>query len=660
MKLLFRVKLKYFLTGTFLSLLLFLIFGFGGVNQAKAEISVDNSLFMNFPTTQNFTVGTCDNRVLVAIYSVYDYTPVNSLTYNGVAMTQIHDGGYSYHHGHYRVFILTNPASGTHNFVVNSNGGGSLGVVSLCGVDQTTPIADAQYFDNTYEVDFITTLAEGKSVFGISYSNFSNGEIGTYSYAQGTRLGYTGQDTTGVALYTATSSNNYLAHSFSGRNGGYKDYGFIAFNQNIPPPFATTYWAGVGSQYLKKNKENSVPIYYNFCNKYDDIKKLTFSFQPIRFGINKYTDIVIKDKSDFIGPQKCSGIYYAKITPTNQFSPSTGTLDAGISFVAELYDGTFKSMNVSIPYTTEGSTENYLENAIVEPLIVDMDTSTQTDLYFNYNFTGLTTSTTTVCAFYTNAGDSTDCTEIPADQPQGYGVIRINNPQVIDTVHVGFHAVELDMFSEVKSIIFFSKTSTIIGQYRASSSLGMIFGNKTAHDLACSPADWSEADSANWFNMIRLKCVTFESTIDLFMTTTQGLSNLVENSVNGFGAVLGNLFPFNIPYNIVKSFQDSKAELPLPLIYFDQFDSNNAISIKIPKEWAGGETDLIVPVFGKTVIAPENTPAGNFFDGIRAFSVYSIWFLYIRYMWEFAKKVKDEVYPEGSTDHFYFKKEVND
>lgn len=216
---------------------IFILTGFFFTKPVKAAISVDNYFFMSDPNnwTQNFTVGTCDNRVLLAIYATYDDTAVNSLSYGGVAMTQIHDGGYSYHHGHYRMFILTNPASGTHNFVVNAGWDiASWGVVSLCGVDQTTPIANAQYFDNVYNSNFTTTLPEGNSVFGIGYVNFGGGDFGTYSYTQGTILNHVEQSWTGVALYTAQTSNNYLAHNFSSGNGMYKDYGFIAFNSGTP------------------------------------------------------------------------------------------------------------------------------------------------------------------------------------------------------------------------------------------------------------------------------------------------------------------------------------------------------------------------------------------------------------------------------------------
>lgn len=661
MKLLYKIKLKSFLTGSILLAGLFLFIGFGGIRNAKAEMTV-STLTLNSNWTSITLPSHSDKSVIICSIGT-NYYGAFSFTLNGKnssSLTAVSDNyGERYNIIQYLDDIPIN--EGVYSLAIHAESPVYTHTCFLVdGVNKTDLIAstvsgtvDSSVKENNILLTFIASRNNGSGYTGtaIGSSNFTVVDSFTHNGLLGWAVGY--------KIATSTTWESTFTEAGAGALNNWRAV-IVELNAYTPPPIGTAYWAGVGSQRLHIDKTNKVPIYYNFCSNYNDIKRVDFVFQPKDFFINSYTENIIKDKTIFIGPQNCSGMYYATINPEKYFSPTTGTLaDEYIGFFVTLNDESNKIVPVYIPYTTEGSSLNYIENGIIEPLVIDIDNTTSTDFYFNYDFTGLTSTSTEVCAFFNMFGDSDNCTTIAGDKPQGYGIINIPNLSRIDNVYWGFHSSKLDLKSETKKVIYWSTGKTIVAKYSASTTIASLFGDKSSHDLACSVSDWAEADTAGFFNLIRLKCSVFEGTIELFKTTSQGISNIVDNAISGFGAVLSNLFPFNIPYNIVTSFNNSKAELPLSLIYFDQFDANNAISIKIPKQWTGEPTDMVVPIFGKTVLAPTNTPEGNFFEGVRAFSVYAIWFLYIKYMWEFAIKIKDELYPEGSEDHFYFRKYID-
>lgn len=99
--------------------------------------------------TQAIDVGTGDNRLLIVpVFTEYDNkTP--TATFNGVAMTRLISQQYDTYHTSrdLHIFVLANPASGSHNFVVTCANSGLITMGYSCynGVDQTTPTPTTAY-----------------------------------------------------------------------------------------------------------------------------------------------------------------------------------------------------------------------------------------------------------------------------------------------------------------------------------------------------------------------------------------------------------------------------------------------------------------------------------------------------------------------------------
>ena len=93
--------------------------------------------------TWSHTVGAGSNRLLVVLLSDNPTDAVSSVTYGGVALTQLPGahvvGGTG---AEVDIWYLKNPASGAANFVATWAAQGYLnaGAVSFSGVDQTTPL----------------------------------------------------------------------------------------------------------------------------------------------------------------------------------------------------------------------------------------------------------------------------------------------------------------------------------------------------------------------------------------------------------------------------------------------------------------------------------------------------------------------------------------
>lgn len=162
----------------------------------QAQVAVDNSAQLNGAvanttfTLNNFTVGSCTNRLLIVALSLRDIAAgkeVQSVTYGGVALTEVGtSGGVSGPAARIQFFRLLNPASGTANIVTTGAQANkvAIGVISFFGANQTTPI----------DLPLISASGEGASstINVASQTNWMVVDaIGTQQLISGTSQGNT-------------------------------------------------------------------------------------------------------------------------------------------------------------------------------------------------------------------------------------------------------------------------------------------------------------------------------------------------------------------------------------------------------------------------------------------------------------------------------------
>lgn len=97
--------------------------------------------------------------VMASCPNGYNYLAGSTATYNGVSMgaARVNVAGGSNEYSY--LWVLANPASGTHNIVVTPTGSAYLDVIgaSFTGVDQTTPVGSTANSQNGYAVSPYST-----------------------------------------------------------------------------------------------------------------------------------------------------------------------------------------------------------------------------------------------------------------------------------------------------------------------------------------------------------------------------------------------------------------------------------------------------------------------------------------------------------------------
>lgn len=136
-------------------------------------------------STQSFTVGSLTNGILVVAthhYAVGGAT-ISGITWNGSALTLVvatldQPFGPGYDN---QIWYIKNPASGTHDVVITFSGSDTIylsaGIISLSGVDQTTPIDTSTKTGIVNGTTATVTLSVVSNAWMISVVDFDNQAI---------------------------------------------------------------------------------------------------------------------------------------------------------------------------------------------------------------------------------------------------------------------------------------------------------------------------------------------------------------------------------------------------------------------------------------------------------------------------------------------------
>ncbi len=249
------------------------------------------------------------------------------------------------------------------------------------------------------------------------------------------------------------------------------------------------------------------------------------------------------------------------------------------------------------------------------------------------------------CSGATNLGTSSIWTniDIAFGSPSGNGILSMTSTSSERTLYyvVATKTGSTNLYYPVSFYVSWNNgialnPDNFIGT-TSTSSLMLLLGGVNTYSAACSYEEWTATSSFAGINLTLARCSATKAALDL----ANLVARIPMNVANGFISVLQNLFPFNIPIKIKQSFDTSTSTLPVTLNYYNIADNNGNLAIMLPKEWMGSSTDMSVPVWGPGIMT-ENQSAADFFAGIKAFSTYIMWFMFIIYIWHKAQDIKEE------------------
>lgn len=207
------------------------------------------------------------------------------------------------------------------------------------------------------------------------------------------------------------------------------------------------------------NGTKTYPIYYNLCNAYNDLNKA--------YIVPKYSDLsvqpvymVIKDKSTFVGPQKCSGSYFIK---DNRSTADSGTVYFDLVAV-DINNNVIASTSSNIITFEEESTPNTFIDALYDKTLnIDLGnlgvnpdyTASTTRLYFNYDFHEKNYASTTVYLWDQILATSTGYTSYGpfSSTSSAVGFIDIPTPE-IQTFKNYYFIADIPGYKKIKSDLF--------------------------------------------------------------------------------------------------------------------------------------------------------------------------------------------------------------
>lgn len=165
----------------------------------------------------------------------------------------------------------------------------------------------------------------------------------------------------------------------------------------------------------------------------------------------------------------------------------------------------------------------------------------------------------------------------------------------------------------------------------------------TPANRACTQEEWDTPDpeifsvSIPFFNLYKWKCE--------ILTAVYSISDIPKNVIDGSANIAKSIFPFNIPVNIYNQFISSKtAPIPSYLSFLNIADGSGDIYLTIPAGLSGSSSSTSVAVFGKTVFT-QNSSSSVFFAGVRSFSTFLLWVLFLFNIQRIGYNIYDEINP---------------
>ncbi len=184
-----------------------------GTNTNYANANIQNATFSHIVPSNK------SNRLLVVSFATAVSAPATTVTYGGIAMTQISSGPVASTSINVQTYYLVNPTAGTANVVITRSNSGSIvgNAVNIANVNQITPITGAiESFNNnqTTSASLNVNTAAGQVVIGVigtinTAANVGAGQVSIFSASSGN------QERGASSYELATTTTTTISYTFS-------------------------------------------------------------------------------------------------------------------------------------------------------------------------------------------------------------------------------------------------------------------------------------------------------------------------------------------------------------------------------------------------------------------------------------------------------------
>ena len=191
--------------------------------------------------------------------------------------------------------------------------------------------------------------------------------------------------------------------------------------------------------------------------------------------------------------------------------------------------------------------------------------------------------------------------------------------------------LKADLKTSVRWLKHAEMPSPTVNVLTASSTA--LFGN--AHTMACNATDWADS---SWWTQIR--CGTGEALLFIPYTIIDALKAMIYSLADAVAVI----FPFNIPAQVFKSWQDSAtAVLPAQFNWLKIADSQGNVYIHFPAALSGSAQSTPILVWGHDIFTPDGSTLATLFGHIKDFSVLGLYLAFIYGVWATGKKILNEI-----------------
>jgi len=383
------------------------------------------------------------------------------------------------------------------------------------------------------------------------------------------------------------------------------------------------YWAGVGTEYGLVGGQWSIPFYWDICDDYSRVST-TAAYMEIHYqGLNT-TQILSKQltpQNFGEGPQTCKGYDYLT-GEVPLATPQTGTstiymVDTPIDFNVYAQSGV---VNWTVSQT--GNNGDYISTTLASPITMVNGTTT---IPIIYNLTNSFATSSQICLLNKQNGQKTNlCSTITSKTGTTSISIYSSIPGNITIEN------QLMLYDTNNNVLFWGDSLTLSWPQWTAPTILESTGTST-NSMVCTADEWASEDV-----LIKVKCNFLSAVLNIGET----IAKIPANFANGISATMKNMFPINIPWQFLTSWNESaSATLPNDLAWLTPADGNGNVYVDMPEMFGAGQK---MAVWGPASY-DNNAKLIQVFGYLKSLSVYLLWLLVIAEIVNLGKKILSDV-----------------
>lgn len=430
----------------------------------------------------------------------------------------------------------------------------------------------------------------------------------------------------------AVTANDYAGGSSL---GGGNDIYFKIYTDSTPPSNDYVLYYGDNPVYTVYPERFDLPVVYNICDSWSSSSTYVVSLR---------NDSDLEIAEDVHELTSCSGSFVF-----TEYSSAVDVETAHFT-ISEVFGSDLVDSNefLNVVYAEPDLDNNYILFYYPNPYYVDTSYTPPLSIEFAYNICDLDDWSDTYFGLTDYQFNSPfDDSQYVPEYCNDIATLELNYPlngNYSLSGYIGLYDTSTDLLIRKSSdinIVFYSNVK-VVSQTDKTSLFGM-----SAYDRACTTAEWAESES--WLD-------TFPSSCSIkygFWQTVGFLAHLLDESVTWSLKQIVNMFPLNIPTNVLRSWNNSEtAVLSSALSPLDVVNDNNEITGTLPSGWFGTTTEVVI--LGKsTMTGGNNSDITALWVLVKALSVWLQWTLFALGFMLWAKSVYKDLSSETHNDKQY-------